>query len=301
MISSFLALSPKPTHLTSTLFCPICYDITSQPFDWDISLQEFLTASSFGLMAAVISLIALVAVCLAAEFTRKRAGFFGALAASLIIMIAAFHILPESLSAHPMAWMFAVLGFVGGFALQSGLKRAAGGPRRSERMIALAPVIAIAVHSTLDGWTYAVTFSVDTMTGVTAATGLVIHEFPEAIICFLLLQRAGLTNAQALFWAFMASGVTTAASAVIGAPFTAGLSMVTLSILFALSAGLLLQVGISHLVRQASQTGWIKTSPLVITGFLLASAFTLVQAEVSHAGVAHGHLHAHDDDSDAAP
>jgi len=252
-------------------------------------LQDFLTASGFGLLAAVISLGALITVCLAAGFTRARAGFFGALAASLIILIAAFHILPEALESHSQAWIYALGGFLGGAAIQYGLVRTAGGPRRSERMIALAPVLAIAVHSTLDGWTYAVTFSVDTMTGISAATGLVIHEFPEAIICFLLLQKAGFSDIRALIWAFVASGVTTAGAAILGAPFVASLSITTLSLLFAVSAGLLVQVGLSHLIRQANQSAWQSTTALVLTGFLLVTVLSVMQADISMADDHHHH------------
>lgn len=253
-------------------------------------MQALLTASSFGLMAALICLIALTATRLAAGFTRAHASLFGGIAASLIIMIAAFHILPEALGGHHLAWVFAIGGFLGGFALQYTIRQVSGGPRRTERMIALTPVLAIAAHSLLDGWTYAVTFSVDTMTGISAATGLIVHEFPEAVICFLLLQKAGLSDSRAMLWAFLASGATTAGTAFLGAPFTAGLSESVLSVLFAISAGLLLQVGLSHLLRQAKQSSLARTMPAILTGFFMASMFSILLSNSTFADTAHSHV-----------
>lgn len=242
-------------------------------------MQDLLTASSFGLLAALVSGTALLGVILAAKFTRAHASLFGALAAGVVIAIALFHVLPEALEMGSFAPVFALAGFLLGFAIQFGLKRASTLKGVHLRTAALAPVLAIAVHSMIDGWTYAVTFSVDTLTGVSATTGLVVHEFPEAIICFLLLQRTGLSDRMSALWAFVAAGVTTAGAAIIGAPFAESLTPVMLGILFAISAGLLLQTGLSHVVRQAGQVGWFRTSPLLLAGFAVAGLLSLTHIE----------------------
>jgi len=58
----------------------------------------------------------------------------------------------------------------------------------------------------LDGVVYAVTFAVDAGAAAGAGLGLIVHEFPEAVICFLLLQRAGVGDRTAFIGAFAAAG-----------------------------------------------------------------------------------------------
>jgi len=57
-----------------------------------------------------------------------------------------------------------------------------GRPGREDFAIGLVPMIGIGFHSLVDGAIYAVTFSVNWATGTIAATGMVLHEFPEGIV-----------------------------------------------------------------------------------------------------------------------
>jgi zinc transporter ZupT len=43
-------------------------------------------------------------------------------------------------------------------------------------------MLGIGFHSFIDGFIYAITFTVSIFTGLLAATGMVLHEFPEGII-----------------------------------------------------------------------------------------------------------------------
>jgi zinc transporter ZupT len=40
-------------------------------------------------------------------------------------------------------------------------------------------MLGIGLHSFIDGFIYSITFSVSIFTGALAATGMVLHEFPE--------------------------------------------------------------------------------------------------------------------------
>jgi zinc and cadmium transporter len=52
----------------------------------------------------------------------------------------------------------------------------------------ITPALGIGFHSFVDGIIYAVTFNVSVFTGVLAAIGMVLHEFPEGVITYMLLQ-----------------------------------------------------------------------------------------------------------------
>ena len=66
-------------------------------------------------------------------------------------------------------------------------------------------MLGIGIHSFIDGFVYSITFTVSIFTGVLAATGMVLHEFPEGIITYLLLLRGGFSEKTALLLAFFAA------------------------------------------------------------------------------------------------
>jgi len=245
-------------------------------------VTAILSASLFGLIAAAVSLLTLFGVRIAAGFTRAQAPLFAAFAAGLVIATAILHLMPEAIEMAGRAPLLVLLGFLAGFALQRGIE---GWPKTGARaglVLALAPVIAIALHSAIDGLIYAVTFSVDFFTGLTAALGLVVHEVPEAVICFALLQRAGLHDRAAMIWAFLAAGATTLVLAVGAVPVASALSPELLGHVFAFVAGVMLHVGATHLLSHAGEAGWMRATPAVLAGVLVALAMGAIKSETGH-------------------
>ena len=55
-------------------------------------------------------------------------------------------------------------------------------------------MIGIGFHSFIDVLVYSITFTVSFFTGMLAASGMVLHEFPEGIITYLLLLRGGFSE-----------------------------------------------------------------------------------------------------------
>lgn len=108
-------------------------------------------------------------------------------------------------------------------------------------------------HSFIDGAIYSITFSVSTFTGVLAATGMVLHEFPEGIITYLLLLRGGFSERTALVLAFLAAAVSTPLGTLVSWPFISEIDRSLLGTLLAISAGALIYVGATHLLPQAEQ------------------------------------------------
>jgi len=111
----------------------------------------------------------------------------------------------------------------------------------------------IGLHSFIDGIIYSVTFNVSIFTGVLAAIGMVLHEFPEGIVTFILLERSGFSKRKSAIYAFLAAGLTTPLGTLVSYPFINNISKPTLGILLAVSAGALLYVGASHLLPQVEK------------------------------------------------
>jgi zinc transporter ZupT len=109
-------------------------------------------------------------------------------------------------------------------------------------------MLGIGLHSLVDGIIYSVTFNVSVFTGVLAAIGMVLHEFPEGIVTFVLLERGGFSRRRSALYAFWAAAISTPLGTLVSYPFVSDIRRSTLGILLAISAGALVYVGASHLL-----------------------------------------------------
>jgi zinc transporter ZupT len=117
--------------------------------------------------------------------------------------------------------------------------------------IGLVPMLGIGFHSFIDGFIYSITFAVGIFTGLLAATGMVLHEFPEGIITYLLLIRAGFKAKTSLILAFLTAALTTPLGMLVSYPYISKIDESLLGALLAFSAGALVYVGATHLLPQA--------------------------------------------------
>ena len=112
----------------------------------------------------------------------------------------------------------------------------------------------IGFHSLIDGIIYSITFSVSFLTGILAAIGMIFHEFPEGIVTFVFLTKAGYKQKKAAIYSFIAAAITTPIGALISYPFISKLKgTATLGSLLAMSAGALVYVGAAHLLPAAQK------------------------------------------------
>lgn len=273
-------------------------------------MSPFLSALIFGLVAAGAVGAAVLLALRGAGFTRKHSPLFAAFAGGLVVTLAVVELIPSALASGGYAPWLVLAGFAGGFVLQgvtggSAVASAtAGSGTARARAAALAAVGALALHSALDGVVFAVTHAMDPALAATAGVGLVVHQLPVAVVCFILLQRGGLGDRMAALLAFAAAGLTMLVAAVIAAPSAAALDLSALNVLMALVAGLLLHVGAAHLLSEALTAGLVRGGGAVFAGAGAAALMLLGHdhAHDHHHGEAHaaphhhghGHIHAHD-------
>lgn len=121
-------------------------------------------------------------------------------------------------------------------------------------------MIGIGFHSLIDGMVYSVAINVSIFTGFLSTAGMVLHEFPEGIITYLLLLRGGFSKQQAMMLAFCAAALTTSVGMLVSYPLISAIDSAMLGALLALSAGALMYVGATHLFPQAENehknTAW---------------------------------------------
>ncbi|MCA1789466.1 MAG: ZIP family metal transporter, partial [Thioalkalivibrio sp.] len=126
-------------------------------------------------------------------------------------------------------------------------------PQRKEVVIGVLPMLGIGLHSFIDGFIYSIAFTVSLLTGFLATVGMVLHEFPEGIVTYLLLLRGGFAERRAMLWAFLAAAASTPLGMLVSWPLISVIDPHRLGALLALSAGALIYVGATHLLPRAEQ------------------------------------------------
>lgn len=263
----------------------------------------------FGLIAAFVTTLGLLAVALRSDWSLRYANLFGLAAAGMLTSIAFLHIVPKAFALSDLAPVWLTLGFFGGLLLHYTIQTLF--PEREDSHLpreAITPILAIACHSFIDGIVYAVTFAASFSTGVFTAVGLILHEFPEGVIAFAILRRHGVSNRSAFFWAFLAAAATTPLGVVVSGPFMFGLGEDVLGGLFALSAGLLLFVATGPLMAPLKEVKPTHGLAALTAGVVIAISLLFAPIpghDHSHFGgdehEHHNHDHGHDLDHSHVP
>lgn len=255
----------------------------------------------FGLIAAFVTTLGLLAVALRSDWSLRHADLFGLVAAGMLTAIAFLHIVPEAFALSSAAPVWLATGFFGGVAVHYTIKAVfaerEGSALPSE---AITPIVAIAIHSFIDGVIYAVTFAASFSSGVFTAVGLILHEFPEGVIAFAILRRHGVSNRWSFIWAFLAAAATTPLGVLISGPVMFGLGETVLGMLFALSAGLLLFVATGPLMAPLKDMQPSRGLAALSIGVVIAIALVTLPLpghDHQHLGGDHDHdVHDHDHD-----
>ena len=205
-------------------------------------------------LAAVVTALGIYTIHHFKEWGEKNSIYFICFAAGVLISVSFLHIIPKSFEMNPHAPMFLLIGFLSMYFFNRFVTAFVCDKKsKSNYAIGLTPMLGIGLHSFIDGFIYSITFSVSIFTGALAATGMVLHEFPEGIITYLLLLRSGFSEKKAFLLAFLSAALTTPLGMLVSYPFISQIDKPLLGILLSISAGALVYVGATHLLPQAEK------------------------------------------------
>jgi len=210
--------------------------------------------ASFGasLLAAFVTSVGIYVIRRFERWGRDNSIYFVCFAAGVLISVSFLHIIPKAFSMNAHAPFYLFSGYLSLHLFNRFINAFVCDKSADEDYaIGLIPMFGIGFHSFIDGFIYSITFSVSVFTGVLAAAGMVLHEFPEGIITYLLLIRAGFSEKRSFFLAFLAAAVTTPVGMLLSYPYISQISNPFLGALLAFSAGALVYVGATHLLPQA--------------------------------------------------
>ena len=153
----------------------------------------FWTAFTTSLLAAIVTSLGIYTIRRFADWGQRNSAYFMHFAAGVLITASFLHMVPRALAMNPQAPIWLLSGFFGLHLLNRFLTTLVCGKASGQRdySLGLVPMLGIGFHSFLDGAIYSITFSVSILTGYLATLGMVLHEFPEGIVTYLLLLRSG--------------------------------------------------------------------------------------------------------------
>ncbi len=203
-------------------------------------------------MAAFVTSIGIYVIRRFERWGREHTIYFVCFAAGVLISVSFLHIIPKAFSMNGNAPFYLLGGYLGLHLFNRFINAFVCDKAPDTHYgIGLVPMFGIGLHSFIDGFIYSITFSVSIFTGVLAAAGMVLHEFPEGIITYLLLIRGGFKEKTSLLLAFLAAALTTPLGMLVSYPLITRIDKPVLGALLAFSAGALVYVGATHLLPQA--------------------------------------------------
>ena len=238
--------------------------------------NSFWAPVGASLAAALVTATGIYTIRHFEAWGRRYSIYFVCFAAGVLIAVSFLHIIPTAFGMTP----FAPAALLGGFLLLHIFNRfitafvCEQGPG-SRYGLGLIPMLGIGLHSFIDGVVYSVTFSVSIFTGALAATGMVLHEFPEGIVTYVMLLRGGFSERISLLLALVAAAISTPLGTLASYPLIRQIDPPTLGILLALSAGALVYVGGTHLLPQAERENRKFSIYALAAGILVAVIIVL--------------------------
>ncbi|MBW2407140.1 MAG: ZIP family metal transporter, partial [Deltaproteobacteria bacterium] len=182
--------------------------------------NDFWTALGASSMAAIVTTIGIYVIRRFERWGRENTIYFVCFAAGVLISVSFLHIIPKAFSMNANAPAYLFPGYISLHLFNRFINAFVCDKSSDEQYgIGLVPMLSIDFHAFIDGIIYSITFTVSIFTGILAATGMVLHEFPEGIITYLLLMRAGFKKGTSLLFAFVAAAVTTPLGMLVSYPY----------------------------------------------------------------------------------
>lgn len=229
-------------------------------------------------LACVVTTAGIYTISKYAKWGSQNTVYFMSFAAGVLISVSFIHMIPKSFGMNDSAPIYLLVGYMSLYLFNRFLTVFVCNERQCEQLsLGVIPMLGIGFHSFIDGMIYSVTFNVSIFTGAMAAIGMVLHEFPEGIVTYLLLERAGFSPKKSALYAFLAAAVTTPLGTLISFPLISQIARPSLGILLAISAGALVYVGASHLLPAVEKENKKYTLISLGVGILVAVLIVLLK------------------------
>jgi zinc transporter ZupT len=239
-------------------------------------LSKFSAVLLASFMACGVTTLGIYIISRFERWGNRNAVYFMSFAAGILISVSFIHLVPESFIMNAKSPIFLLAGFMALYVFNRFLNTSVCHHYKlPDLAIGIIPLLGIGFHSFLDGIIYSVTYNVSIFTGFLATIGMVLHELPEGIVTFLLLERCGVSKKRSAVYAFLAAAISTPLGTLVSFPFIRQIQHSTLGALLALSAGALIYVGASHLLPAVEKENKRYSLLALASGILIASVIVM--------------------------
>lgn len=216
--------------------------------------HTFWTAFGASTLAAIVTSTGIFVIRRFEKWGNKNSIYFISFAAGILISVSFLHIIPKSFLMNPTAPFYLLGGYVALHMFNRCINAfVCDKIPDANYEIGLITMFGIGFHSFIDGVVYSITFTDSIFTGVLTTIGMILHEFPEGIITYLLLVRSGFKEKTSIILAFIAAALTTPLGMLVSYPYISVIHKSLLGNFLAFSAGALVYVGATHLLPQAEK------------------------------------------------
>jgi zinc transporter ZupT len=234
---------------------------------------------SASFLACLVTMIGIFVIKRCEKWGSANVAYFMSFAAGVLISVSFIHIIPKSFDMNKSAPSYLLVGFLSLHLTNRFLNTYICHEYDcASYSLGLIPMLGIGFHSFLDGVIYSVTFNVSVFTGILTALGMILHEFPEGIVTFLLLERGGFDRKKSTWYAILSAAVSTPLGTLVSYPFIHEITRPALGALLALSAGALVYVGASHLLPAVEREEKRFTLVALAIGVLVAVIIVMSKA-----------------------
>ncbi|GJL61628.1 MAG: hypothetical protein NPIRA04_02820 [Nitrospirales bacterium] len=240
-------------------------------------MTHFWTAFLASVLAALVTTIGIYVIRHFETWGRQNTTYFSCFAAGVLISVSFLHIIPKSFEMNEQAPFYLLTGYLS-LHFFNRFITAYVCDKNPETAIGLIPMLGIGFHSFIDGVVYSITFSVSVFTGMLTAIGMVLHEFPEGIVTYVLLIRGGFTKKKSFVLAFLAAALTTPLGTLTSYPMISQIDKPLLGALLSVSAGALVYVGATHLLPHAEHEPRKYSVVALLGGILVAVGIIMSKA-----------------------
>lgn len=154
--------------------------------------DRFLIAVTASLLAGVTTTLGTLSIRWFEAWATKNITCFMNVAAGVLTSAALVHMTPKSIAMAQQAPYLLLAGYFLMYGMDRIIKAhwcdIGGNP---DATLGLIPLIGIGFHAFIDGFVYSISFTVSPGTGALVAVGMLLHEFPEGIVTYMLLLRGG--------------------------------------------------------------------------------------------------------------
>ena len=230
----------------------------------------------YGTLAGIATLLGIYVIRRNQEWALRNSHYVNSFAAGLIMALVFFHLMPEAIELSEMAFYPALfIGFFAFFLLENFVVIHSGseihycldedeeGLGLHTSRIGVMAFSGLAFHSLIDGIIIGVGFELSTEIGFLAAIAVILHEMPEGITSFAIINEVMPDKSKILS---VIVAIATPSGALFSLLFIGSLTEPFIGILLALAAGTFIYVAASDLIPQTHEKNNLQNLIAFIVG-----------------------------------